>query len=235
MNKTVKRVILVFTVLCALLLIVFSLELILINRDTDKGNAEPSQSGSPPPGNGNSNQGSETPGTSTPDTDSGNRNPAPAGGTQPPPPPPPTGTRYERLMPDDSELVYYVDGDYFNHTETEHEDILDRFSYRGTGTAGLEIRFVFMPHGVNTYAENFLELNFGITNASVEGEEYICRSPLRGVFVSGTGNETTYETWVFTFSNPEFDDLGVVFLINYQNETQRNALYKILDSLYMVG
>ena len=234
MNKTIKRVIVVFTILCAVLLIVFSLELILINRDTEKGNAEPSQSGNQPVGNGSSSQGAEPSGTNSPDTENSDGDTAPTGGSQPPPPPP-VGTRYERLMPDDSDLVFYVDGDYFNHTETELEDILDIFTYRGSGTAGLEIRFVFMPQGVSAYAENFLELNFGVADASVEGEETISRSRLRGTFASGTGNGTTYETWVYTFSNPEFDNLGVIFLINYQNETQRSALYTILDSLDMVS
>jgi len=232
MNKTIKKIIVVFTILCAVLLLVFSVELILVNRDSGTGDAEPSLSGSQPLGNG---------GNSDADPGTPEANPSGTSGSNgetttsnDPPPPPPTGTRFERLMPDDVNLVFYVDGELFEHSETELEDILDVFRFKGGGTAGLEIRFVFMPQGVNTYADNFLEVNFNVSDSASHGEETIKRSRLRGVFASGTSDGTTYEAWIYTFSNPEFDNLGVSFIINFQNETQRSALYSVLDSLEMV-
>ena len=226
----------IFTILCALLLIVFSIELILLNRASDNGDsrsgdAGQSLSGSPSPGSGNgdANPGSPGPGSTGPTA--GTEETAQAGGTTPPPP---RGTRHERLMPDDTHLVFYVDDALFEHTETELEDILDVFTFRGEGTAGLEISFVFMPLGVSAYADSFLEVNYNVGGTTVHGEELIKRSPLRGVFAAGMRNETTYEAWIYTFSNPEFDNMGVSFVIHFQNETQRSALYSILDSLEMV-
>jgi len=232
MSKTVKNIIVGFTILCVIFLIVFSVELILINRERENGDGEPAMSGSQPAGNvnngpatgeNNTNQPAETQGQ-------GNGEPVPpAGGA----PPPPAGTLYERLMPDNMQLVFRVDGELFEHSDTEREDILDVFSYRGAGAAGLEMRFVFMPQGLSNYAENFLSANFNIEDSIVHGEEPIRRSQLRGVYISGGIGGTSYESWIYRFSGSELEDLGVMFIIYYQNETQRNALHTILDSLEM--
>ena len=237
MNKTIKKVIVIFTILCALLLIVFSIELILLNRnaengDARNGNAEPSLSGTPPPGNSSGNGNPGSPETGSSGSAAGTEGTASAGGTAPPTP---AGARHERLMPDDANLVFYVDDELFEHTETELEDILDIFSFRGEGTAGLEISFVFMPIGVSAYADSFLEMNYNVGGTTVYGAESIKRSTLRGVFATGMRNETTYEAWIYTFSDPEFDNMGISFVIHFQNETQRSALYSILDSLEMAS
>jgi len=231
MNKIIKRIILIFTVICAMVLIVFSVELILLNRDAENEDAGPSVSGSPSPGNDNNGTGRGEPEASPPAAANGSgESPSSAE-----PAPPPKGTRIERLMPDDSNLVFYVDEESFTHTVTEMEDILDVFVFKGDGTADMEIRFVFMPLGVRAFADSFLKVNFEVEDSSTYGEESIRHSTLRGVFTSGTKSGTFYETWIYTFSDPEFDDMGIAFVINFQNETQRNALYDILDSLDMIS
>jgi len=229
MNKTIKKIIVIFTALCALFLIVFTIELILLNRDSGGGEAEPSLSGSTPSEDGATSAGSGSSGENPSGTADSNGEPPPSDG----PPPAPRGDRHERLMPNDMDLVFYVDTALFEHTATETEDIIDVFSLRGEGPAGLEIRFVFMPQGVSAYAGSFLEVDFDAAESTVHGEEPIRRSALRGVSVSGTKNGTTYEAWIYMFSDPDLSNLGVAFITNFQNETQRNAIYAILDSLDM--
>jgi len=230
MSKTIKKIIVVFTILCAMLLIVFSIELILINRDSESGGTEPSAQGSPPPGSGGDNDGAKAPDPGTPETANGNGDAAHSGGAQPPPP---LGTRHERLMPGDSELVFYVQDELFEHTAEEQEAIYDIFTFRDGGTAALEIRFVFMPQGVSVYASSYLEVDFDVAESTVYGEEPISRSPLRGFLITGTKAGTTYESWIYTFSDPELVNLGISFIIYYQNEAQRSALYTILDTFEM--
>lgn len=234
MSKTVKSVVVVFTILCALFLIIFSAELILLNRDSDNSNGEPDPAGSVTAGNGN-NGADKNPargeGNSHADAVGGGASGSADGLRQPAP----TGTRNEQTMPGDMKLVYYVDDALFKHTETELEDVIDELSFIDGGPAGFEIRFVFMPQGVNVFAEDFLEVNFGVGDSSVESEEPIRHSPLRGVFVSGAKNETYYESWIYKFSDPEINDLGLMFIINFQNEDQRSALHGILDTLEMVS
>jgi len=208
-----------------MVLIVFTIELILLNRSVDDGDSEPALSGSAPD-NADGNGDTETADASPPGT-ANNGGP----GTSAEAPPTPTGTMHVRLMPNDMDLVFYVDANLFEHTLTEQEDIIDVFSLRGDGTATLDIRFVFMPQGINSYADNFLEVDFGAQVSASQGEESIRRSPLRGVFASGTMNDTTYEAWIYRFADPELENLGLAFIINFQNETQRNALYAVLDSL----
>ena len=234
MSRTIKSAVVVFTILCAIFLIIFSVELILLNRDSENNEGAPALSGGQPPGNRNSdadvtngsgetNAQASAGGDGAPDRTGESRPPAPA------------GTRYEQIMPDGTYLVYYVDGELFGHTLTEEENTIDLFSFGGDETAGLEIRFAQMPQGINAFARDFLETDFGVVDSSVEGEESIRNSTLKGIYSSGTGNEALYEAWIHSFSDREFDDMGVIFIISYQNEIQRSALYRILDTLEMAS
>lgn len=225
MNSTIKKIIVIFTILCALFLVVFSVELILINRNQEEGDSGPAISGGAQPEDGENGEEPGTTGGDQPGAAAGNGTSAPAGGT----PPVPAGTRHDRMMPDDMELVFYVEEGQFEHTMSEQEDVIDYFSYRGAGAAGLEIRFVFMPHGVSAFANTFLEIDYGAQEITTGGEETIRRSRLRGYFASGTRDGTTYEAWIYT----GFEDMGLAFIINYEDQAQRNALNVILDTLEM--
>ena len=234
MSRTVKNIVVVFTIVCVIFLVIFSAELILLNRDSENGERVSDLPESASPGSGNNGAGTgAAAGAANQKSDSGEN-----GESDPadqPPLPVPAGTRIVQTMPDDTDLVFYVDESLFERTANDEEDVIDIFSFKGGIPAGLEIRFVFMPQGVSAFAEDFLEVNYGAANSSVEGEEPIRNSGLKGVFVSGIGDGMAYESWIYSFSDPEFDNMGVMFIINYQNERQRSLLHEILDSLEMVG
>jgi len=236
-NKTVKNIILVFTILCAVVLIVFSVELILQNRSTEavdnddgasssagaftgnSGGSEPDSEGLTSQGNGeedpNGNAG-------------GDEDERPATGSLRPTPP---GSRRERGLPGDMTLVIYTDNELFNREDPEMDDIYDVFTFRGDGTAEFQIRLVAISGDIRTYAGNYLAADFEISEPKVSSEDYIGLSSLYGVMASGVRDGLYYELWVHRFTKPEVNDLGLAFVLIYQNSALKDALYDILDSI----
>ena len=235
LNKTVKNIILGFTVLCGLFLLVFSIELILLNRATGEGGADASLSAEAPEGNGEDESVSGSDGDDSDDkTDSGegitqNGESERPGVVRPVP----TGVRRERLVSNDAMLVFYTDGELFEQIDSEIEDILDIYKYKGGGNAIIQICYVYMRTGAEDYAADYLNFNFGVEESVVGGEDYIGLSPLRGVLVTGADDGTNYEAWIYSFTDPDLDKFGLAIVISYENNTQRNALYDVLDSLDM--
>jgi len=233
LSKTVKNLILAFTVLCGIFLIVFSIEMILLNRDAGDEGADPSLSAEAPDGAGDD---APEPGTdgAEPAGDAGQNGDADTDGDDSQPGgerPAPTGARHEIPVSGDLTLVVYVDGELFEQVFFESEDILGVFKYLGGGSAALQIDAVLMQDGAEEFAKDYLYNDFGV-EASVAGrEDYIGLSELRGVTITGAEDGTYYEAWVFSLTGPELEGQGLTFVISYENSAQKNALYDILDTL----
>jgi len=233
MSKTVKNLLLVFTLVCAIALVVFSVELILLNSGAVTGEeGGPTSPATSPGGDSDS--------ASKPEATSSAQNSPPAGtasspgSTEPsvPPPPAPTGKRYVLPMLDDSKLILYADEELFEHSKMQDAD---RFIYMDESSALLEIGFNWIPpEGVKALAEVFLDGYLDGGESNVGGEGPIKRSKLSGVFVSGLKGTETYEAWLHRSEIAGMEDLAVYFVINYKNTGQRDALYKLLDSLDII-
>jgi len=235
LKKTTKRVIFVFTALCGIFLIIFCVELIRINRDVSDAGAGSSISGGAQNG-GAAGSESETNGAGSSDTTGSGDGPGGNGDTRPNGRPRPTltGTRWDRPITGDMTLIYYIDGDVFEHTGSEIADILDAFSLRDDMAVSIQIRFVALPLGLSELAETFLSASFGIGDSIVVGEDYIGLSPLRGILTSGVSDGINFEAWIYQFTEEDYRDLGLAFIISYRTESQRGALYGVLDSLDIV-
>jgi len=238
MSKTVKNLLLGFTLVCAIALFVFCIELIVINRDASAGGTggssaatsspspspSPSQSGTP----GGEGSSPIVPGTKPP-PDSGAS--GAGNGSQDEvndPPPSPTGKRYELWLPGNEMLIVHADEGLFDYSEGES----DWFFTYTQGGAMLEISFVFVSAaGVEARANTFLDNYLDGGSSTVGGEGPIKRSSIRGVYVTGVKGAETYEAWLHSLARSGNSDLALVFVINYRSDEQKNALYTILDTM----
>ena len=243
MSKTVKNILVAFTIVCAFTFAVFLVQLLVLNsgNTTNPGNAgnTPSVSGPSPPG-------SETPPSWQP-TSSGNRRPEGENSPDSPEPsaspdqelsqPEPEGTWYGFEMPGDLEMTLFVKEEtkeqQFSYIEPEPDldAELGALSYNGNGTAALELRYVFLRGSAAEYAGDSLDKYVGVDGTTVLGESPIRSSGLQGVAVAGTYERLTFEGWIYDFSSYGWSDVGVEIVVYYQNPLQQNALYDILDSI----
>jgi hypothetical protein len=225
MSNISKNLLLALTLLCVIVLIIFCVELFLINRGTEPGGQSPAAAVDPPteenepdpttedpPGgdvNGNGNQG-------------GTGDNGPGDGA---PRPPPQGERHELPITEDMKLVVYAREELFDYAENE----LDWwFIYTG-GIATLEISFaVISPHGVAADAETFLNNYTGGDDSVFGGEEQIKGSSLRGYYVSANVDGEIYEAWIHSLPNSDF---ALIFVINFENDQQKEALYEVLGTI----
>jgi len=230
MSKTVKNLIIAFTMVCVVVFAIFLIELMMLNRGNGEGSGpETNIPANPPATGGDPSAGGQTPGTGQQGGAGEPDDPDSTDDTRPPP----VGKRHELELPADLILVVYADDELFEFSQPESEDILGVFSFKGRGTAMLEIRFVFMPQGASEFAEGFLSDNYDIENAVVGVVEPIGDSQISGLFVEGTKDGTTFEVWIYSFPNPEVEGAGLAFVITYQNDTHMYNLNDILDSLHI--
>jgi len=234
MSKTMRSAVIVFTMLCSIVLVVFLIQLLVINR----GNGELNVPGPPeyvsPPTAGTGTGGPSNSGQTRPDAGQDGENPD---NTNQPDDdrPPPVGKKYSFEMPDDMLLIVYADDELFSLSESDSEDVIGIFKFEGSGTATLTISFVYMREGVEEYATSFLENDFGIEDAVVGEDEFIRSSPLRGVSVIGEDNGNTYEVWFYRFPDAPVEDTGLAFILFYQNDMHKYNLYDIVDSLDIIA
>jgi len=222
MSNISKNLLLGLTLVCVIVLIVFCIQLIVLNRGVD-----PADSGSVISSGSQDNEDPEGDG----EEESNGEDPNGIGGTtQVTPRPMPQGTRRELMVTMESVLVVYSRDELFDF---EHREIDWWFTYTGGGNAKLEISYVMItPIGVAAHAETFLNNYTGGTEAEFTGEESIVGSELRGYHVTALSGGLRYEAWIHTL----FDsDLALVFVISYENDQQRDALYEILSTLDMIG
>jgi len=249
MSKTVKNLLVAFTVVCAFTFAVFLIQLLVLNSGS-AGNAgstgNPGNAGSTPVTSGTPPAESETPPSWQP-TSSGNTKPdgenSPDGaepsdntgqeGAQQEP----DGTWYGFEMPEGLELAFFVKEEIreqqFSYIEPESdlEAELGALRYNGNGTAALELRYVFLRGTVAEYAEDSLDKYVGAGGTTVVGDSPIKNSGLRGTAVAGTYERLTFEGWIYDFSSYGVSNVGVEIIVYYQNPLQQNALYDILDSM----
>ena len=216
MSNITKNLLLALTLVCVIALVVFCIQLIIINRGVD-----PIEPGSVI--SGGSQQGSEGSGDGEDDPGEANT-PAPAT-----PRPPPQGTRTSiRINPDtNAQLIIYYREELFNFVVGD----LDWWFEYIQGEATLEIAFTMITTGgIIAHTETFLNDYTGGGTAEFTGEESIQGSSLMGYHASARTGTGTYEVWIH---NLEGSDLALAFVIYYENEQQRDALYQILSSMDM--
>jgi len=223
MKNISKNLLLALTLVCVIALIVFCIQLIILNRGV-----EPKEQGSVV--TGGSQQEDGAPDSNEPeDGDTGtNADDVIPDIQQQIPRPPPQGTRRTIMVSDNSRLIIYAQEELFDY---DVGDIDWWFTYRGEGNAALGISFEFITfQGVAAHAESFLNSYAGGEEASFSGEESIKGSLLRGYHVSTQRGGETYEAWLYPMIG---SDISLVFVINYSNDQQRDALYEVLSSMDM--
>ena len=217
MHNITKNLLLALTLVCAIALIVFCIQLIVINRGV-----EPAESGAVVGGSlgDDSEENGDDPDGGDPFGDDFSDILANA------PRPPPLGTRRDLLVAENTRLVVFASEELFDF----EQGALDwTFNYTGEGSAALNIDFTMISQqGVATHAESFLNNYSGSSASEFTGEEAIHGSPVRGYHVSTSVGGDIYEAWIVNIEN---SDVALVLVINYQNEQQREALYRVLSSL----
>jgi len=222
MGVITKNLLLGFTLVCVVVLIVFCIQLIVINRGVDPVDPGPGISGGPSQGEEDTNGEEEDPNG---EDENGINGYVPST-----PRPTPQGTRNEIRVTPESFLVVYAREELFDF---EEQEVDWWFFYRGGGNAALEISYVLITaQGVEAHIESLLNSYTGGSNIEVNGDGLITGSELRGFHALSMHEGGTYEAWIHTL--PGFD-LALVFVINYENDQQRDALYEVLNTLDIIG
>ena len=225
MSKGVKNLILGFTLVSVIILVVFIVELIMVNRNAgDNAEGRPAATESAP---AETEKSSDSASLSATDD-----NPAPEEKEEErlssASPRAPTGKQCKLEYSVSESLILYYDEDLFKHNS--ELEMADEFTYLDGGTASLMILFKALPMGADKTAESILDGYLDGNEANVGGEGQIRNSSLRGEYVIGVNNGETFEAWV----HPVSDYIGRVFLVRYSDNEQKNALYAILDTLELV-
>jgi len=227
MGNLTKNLLLGLTLACVIALIVFFVQLIVLNRGV-----EPRELGATISGDSQQEDEQEDPdsgatGEEMPDADEGNGDNEPAQMTTRPPP---QGTRRELLVAADTEtkLIIYAEEELFEFVENETNW---EFLYLGEGDASLEIGFMLVsPRGLAADAETYLSNYTDGAETEFEGEQSIQDSGLRGYYLSAQHGSISYEAWIHALPD---SDLALVFVINYQSSQQRDTLYEVLSTMEM--
>jgi len=215
MGSITKKLFLVLSFACVIAIIVFLIQLIVINSGVEPRQPNANISADNPPNRDNENPGNEgNPGS--------NESPSPSPTTRPPP----QGQKNEVLIDTDKILVLYTRPELFTQIRNEFDWL---FQYTGGGIAGLEISFTFIsPQNVMAEAEAFLNRHTNGTGADYKGDLFVPDTQVRAYHVTTTEGGVTYEAWLHQMPG---SDLALVFLINYSNNEQRDALYEVLGTI----
>ena len=220
MSKTIKNVLLGFTLVCVIMLVIFIVELFVVNRNTpDRRENEPALSS-----NNQTGAGKDADTLSDVPTDS-DLEPENKENLSTESPVQPTGTLCKLAYSLAETLTLYYDEEIFEHDS--QQEMADTFTYIDGGEASLQVLFKSLPLGAERSAASILNAYLDGNESNVGGEGPIRRSSLSGIYVSGVNNGVTYEAWVHTISK----DIGMAFIIKYTDNEQRNDLYAILDTL----
>ncbi|MDR2599500.1 MAG: hypothetical protein LBC73_04415 [Oscillospiraceae bacterium] len=211
MNHIFKNLLLGLTLVSIIAIIVFSIQLIVINRGI-----EPDDGLIPDGVN-----------VIDPDDDNGD-DPNGSGDDTPSltPNPDPQGMRHSFLVTDNSHLVIFAREELFDFEET---DLDWWFIYSGGGVATLEISHLFVAaHSMSIEAEVFLNNYTGGASTEYIGFDSIRGSQINGHHARAEQDGTTYEVWLHDLAN---SDLALAFVISYENNEQRDALYEVLNTM----
>jgi len=221
MNNITKNLLLALSLVCVIALIVFCIQLIVLNRGVEPREQESITTGG-------SQQGDEDTDVNSDESTNGGAGNEEPPGVQQTPRPPPQGTRRTILVDDNTRLIIYARDELFDY---EHDGIDWWFTYKGEGSASLGISFEFITfQGMAAHAESFMNNYAGGTGAVFSGEESIHGSTLRGYHVTTQQGGETFEAWLYPMIG---SDISLVFVINYSNDQQKEALYEVLSSMDM--
>jgi len=220
MSKTQKKILVGFTIMCALVCFVFVVQLVALNRkgddltDTSLSASEDHSRNTDEPA----------------DNNDGN---IAGSGDQPIQTAfMPTGKRYELPYTVAQNLVLYADDELFAHDS--QLEMAEKFTYADGDEASLLIHFISFPLGVQSEAETFLDGYLEGNQSFVHGLVPIRWSSLTGVYVTGVKGNETFEVWLHSIPDGDADasnDIGMAFVIRYMSNEQKNALFTILDSI----
>ena len=233
MSKTLKNIITAFSALCMIVLVVFCVELFLLNRDGASGRDSSSLSGDtadPSDSEGINNSiliFDDLPGSQAQaPPGSPEENDEPAAG---PAVAPSLEAQRQRflLAAGIAELVFYVDMELFERSEETgsifYRHLPDRDSW-------IELSFAAInpQDGVSVLAEGFLG-----SEQIIEGERSIGRSPIRGTFMTIEMAGETYSAWLRSLADFNTERLALVVVIKYQNIMESDLIFSILDTMYI--
>jgi len=213
MSNITKNLLLALTLVGVIALIVFSIQLIILNRGV-----EPADSGATISGGS---QGDEDPDN----TENGYGTDGLFDPNPNTPRPPPQGTRRDPLVAENTRLVIYSSDDWFDFEQSDFDWLL---TYKGEGNASLRISFTSITQGVAAHAEDYLNNYSGSSTSEYTGEQAIHGSPVIGYHVTTQAGGSVYEAWIV---NLDDSDVALVLIITYQNDQQKDALYLVLSSL----
>ena len=227
MNKIVKNLVLAFTIICALVLVVFCIELIIINSGSDNLEEETVLSNGDPDGDAPEEQ--EIPN----DVPPGSEGLPSDGNQQGEPNTQPKGKEFElEMLVEEMVLALLADEEMFEYAEVETGW---EFRYTGAGNALLRINLDYIPpQGARSIAQALLDPYVEDIEPTIGGVRQIRGSSLRGIYVAAEKDGETFEAWLHGPLGSGVSGHAVAFIINYQNDTQKDALSAILDTLDMV-
>jgi hypothetical protein len=235
MSKVTKNVVMVFTLVCVVVLVIFCVELFLLNRDNGdrRPDATISNNETEAPSPDGDLQIADDPSQDLvpdeiePETDPPEDTEEPDSAVTPPENARP---HVFLLSADVAELVFYIDTTVF---ETENLGESWLFSYLHGEDAWLEIGFVFVhpEDGARELAQNFLHNYLEGDYSTFEGERTIGNSSVRGVFVTGENEGETFEAWLRDLADLGAGSLALVVVVRHSTEEERDALYRVLDTM----
>ena len=231
MSKTLKNILMGFTLLCVVVLVVFCVELILINRGNNDRSAPVISNVAPEDPAGDELQNGYDPFADDPFNENGPFPPAPEDISNINALIPPNAQRESFLLSEIAELAFYIDMDFFERFEPPHGLILTHLS---DGDAKIEISFDLISPlgGINAHAVNFLYNYLDGGDTVVEGMRSVGNSQVRGVLVTGENAGDTFYAWLIDISDLEAEaDLALVIVINYSTDEQRDMIYTVLDTM----
>jgi len=237
LSRITKNLLVGFTLLCAVVLAVFCVELVLLNSEDYAGRPGASLSNGLPDGDEENSNGSEAADAEPPD----DSEPPEENGDGDDEPPneddtPSKGTLFEMDMLDNVNTVtLYANEEIFEYSWGE---ALWTFTYLGDGKASLEVSIgLLTPQGGTSGLTKELAVHYLDDESPAAFERRIADSLARGVYISGEKNGETYEMWVHgpLVGGNDSHARAVVFVANYQNEEQRAAIYDVLDTLEVVS
>ena len=238
MSKLGRNLLITFTIICMFAVVVFTIELLVINRDND-GNTDPNPyaSGDASPGQGGSSGNGQQGGANASGGQGSSSESDQSGDAQPE-----FVTRtYTIPISNGNNIVMSIEEDpenpYFEYKDmgAESEDIICVLRYRGNAAASLEFRYIQLTQGAGAFASMLLEEEFGIEDSTIIGSGPIKESELDGFAVSGELDGVTYEAWVHSFADIGNNNAGIAIIMSYPSgpagNTPRELINLILNTM----
>lgn len=222
MSGISKNLFMVLSVVCAIALVVFLIQLIVLNRDSEPRDIETVVS------EGSGDRDGQNQGGDEDNVGSGSITdfvPTPT------PRPPPQGQEY--ILPVDPStntmLSIYAAEEKFDFFENLNDWT---FAYKNGGDVSLVISFTGMSPqgGGGSDAETFLNDILGEEIAEFKGSYSIVDSDMTGFNAQAQKDGRTYEVWLYRLEGNDLN-LALAFCINYEFNTQMDDLYEVLSSM----